>query len=132
MSVARQIERHAHRWPLQRCQQTVRPNRGCRTWCHTEVVADAHHRAAVEVSELIAEEEVLIAAVTLAECLVAPAHLGRVDDAELALRAAFEIETADDNAARRAASRLRLPGAIVLETALHHHARAVATSMPAW
>ncbi len=74
----------------------------------------------------------LIAAVTLAECLVAPAKLGNVDEADAALRAAFDIEDHDDSAPRRWASRRavagsRLPDPIVMETALHHGARGVAT-----
>lgn len=94
--------------------------------------SDAHHAAAVEVNEEISDEVVLVAAVTLAECLVAPAQLGQVEDADLTLRAAFEVEAVDDTAPRRWASRraacsLRLPDAIVLETALHHGARAVVT-----
>lgn len=93
---------------------------------------DAHHSAAVAASEEIGDEPVLLAAITLAECLVAPARLGQLDAADLALRAAFDIEHVDDAAparwaARRATSGLRLPDAIVLETALHHGARGVAT-----
>lgn len=93
---------------------------------------DAHHTAALAASEAIGDEEVLIAAVTLAECLVAPAQLGQGSEAEAALRAAFAVEAIDDTAplrwaTRRAASGLRLPDAIVLETALHHRARAVVT-----
>lgn len=93
---------------------------------------DAHHAAATTVSEQIGDEAVLIASVTLAECLVAPAQLGQVDAAEAALRAAFDVEEPDDTAprrwaVRRAATKLRLPDAIVLETAIHHQARGVAT-----
>lgn len=94
--------------------------------------ADAHHSVAVESSEDLGDEEVLVAAVTLAECLVAPAHLGDVEGAELALRAAFTIDDVADSSPRRWAERraqtgLRLPEAIVFETALHRGARAVAT-----
>ena len=94
--------------------------------------ADAHHAAAAGSSEEIGDETVLVAVVTLAECLVAPAQLERVEEAELALRSAFDVEILDDTAparwaSRRAASGLRLPDAIVLETALHHGARGVAT-----
>lgn len=93
---------------------------------------DAHHAAAVAIVEAIGDEPVLIAVVTLTECLVAPAKLGLLDEAEGALRSAFDVEDADESAPRRWASRragtgLRLPDAIVLETALHHHARGVAT-----
>lgn len=93
---------------------------------------DAHHAAAVAVVEAIDDESVLIAAVTLTECLVAPAKLGNVDEAEAALRAAFDVAGYDERAPRQRANRravtgLRLPDAIVLETAVHHHARGVAT-----
>ena len=118
---------------------------GCTTKCYTYgcadttswVVAlrdpdDVHHAAAVAVDEAIGDESVLIAAMTLAECLVAPAKLGNVDVAEAALRAAFDIEDHDDSAPRRWASRravaeLRLPDAIVMEAALHHGASGIAT-----
>ena len=91
-----------------------------------------HHTAALAVSDAIGDEPVLVAAVTLAECLVPAAQLGRLEEAEMALRAAFEIEVVDDTAparwaSRRASSGLRLPDAIVLETALHRQARGVAT-----
>ena len=90
-----------------------------------------HHAAAVAVDEAIGDESVLIAAVTLAECLVAPAKLGNVDVAEAALRAAFDIEDHDDSAlrwaSRRAVAELRLPDAIVMEAALHHGACGIAT-----
>lgn len=93
---------------------------------------DARHGRALAVDERIGDETVLIAAVTLAECLVAPAKLGQLDDAEVALRAAFDVESPDETAPRRWAQRradsgLRLPDAIVLETALHEGARALAT-----
>lgn len=91
-----------------------------------------HHASAVEVERTIGDEPVLIAAVTLAECLVAPAKLGVLDEAEAALRAAFDVEEPDVSAPRRWAQRraetgLRLPDAIVLETALHQQAGALAT-----
>ncbi len=93
---------------------------------------DAHHAVAIAISDDIGDEPVLVAAVTLAECLVSAAQLGRLEEADVALRAAFEIESVDDAAparwaSRRATSGLRLPDAIVLETALHHRARGVAT-----
>lgn len=93
---------------------------------------DAHHDAAVAADAGIGDEPVLVAAVTLAECLVAPAKLGRVEEADAALRAAFDVEVPDDTAplrwaTRRAESGLRFPDAIVLETALHRRARGVVT-----
>lgn len=93
---------------------------------------DAHHAAAVAADRVIGDEPVLIAVVTLTECLVAPAKLDDLAEAEAALRAAFEVEDIDESAprrwaTRRAATGLRLPDAIVLETALHHRARGVVT-----
>jgi len=93
---------------------------------------DAHHQAAVAVEHIIGSEDVLVATVTLAECLVAPAKLDCLEEAEAALRSAFDIDTVDHTApgrwaSRRAMTGLRLPDAIVLETALYSQARAVAT-----
>ena len=93
---------------------------------------DHHHAIATAVNEETAGEDVLVHPVTLAECLVAPARMGVLDGAAAALRAAFEIGDVDDDApvrwaALRADSGLRLPDAIVLDTALHHRARAIAT-----
>lgn len=93
---------------------------------------DAHHAAAKEVNEAIGDENTLIHPVTLAECLVAAAKLGMVDDAAEALRAAFEVVDVDRDgpvrwASVRAATGLRMPDAIVLDTAVHHGARAIAT-----
>ncbi|MXY03542.1 MAG: type II toxin-antitoxin system VapC family toxin [Acidimicrobiales bacterium] len=63
---------------------------------------------------------------------VAPARLGVLSDAVLRLRAAFEIPEVDRDApvrwaALRTQTGLRLPDAIVLDTALSHRARAVVT-----
>jgi predicted nucleic acid-binding protein len=93
---------------------------------------DLHHAAAVAAEEVIGDESMLIAVVTLSECLVAPARLGLIAGAEEALRQAFDVEGIATSAPRRWAIRrastgLRLPDAIVLETALHHQARGVAT-----
>jgi predicted nucleic acid-binding protein len=93
---------------------------------------DPHHEAALAVDQQIGDEPVTIAAVTLAECLVAPAMMGALDAAEAALRAAFEIDRYDDDAPRRwagtrAETGLRLPDAIVLATAVRRGARGVAT-----
>ena len=93
---------------------------------------DAHHSAAVRVNDEIGDEVVVLAAVTLAECLVVPAAMGVLDEAELALRSAYEIDDVDADAPRRwattrASRSLRLPDAIVLATALNRDARGVAT-----
>jgi predicted nucleic acid-binding protein len=93
---------------------------------------DAHHGAAIAISDEIGDEPVLVAAVTLAECLVPAAQLGALEEADVALRAAFDIDPVDDAAPARwawtrATSGLRLPDAIVLDTAIHHQARGVAT-----
>ncbi len=93
---------------------------------------DDHHRQAVAVSVEIDEEAVLLHLVTLAECLVAPAKLGVLDEAASRLRAACEVIDVDLDAPNRWASLraetgLRLPDAIVLDTALRHRVRAIAT-----
>lgn len=93
---------------------------------------DAHHSAAAAINRDLGEESLLLHPVTLAECLVAPARLGALQDAALRLRAAFEILDVDSDAplrwaTLRAETGLRLPDAIVLDTALSHRARAVVT-----
>ena len=94
--------------------------------------SDRHHRRAVAVNYQIAGEIALLHPVTLAECLVAPARLGVVDEASARLHAAFDIDVVDPGAPLRwaklrAETRLRLPDAIVLDTAVNRHARAIAT-----
>lgn len=93
---------------------------------------DDHHARAVAINRLIGKEDALLHPVTLAECLVAPAQLGALDNAAAALRASFEVPEVDHDAplrwaALRAETGLRLPDAIVLDTALSHSARALAT-----
>jgi predicted nucleic acid-binding protein len=93
---------------------------------------DAHHAEATAINESTASEDALLHPVTLAECLVAPALLGVLDEAAASLRAAFEIVPFDDDAPirwalLRAESGLRLPDVVVLDTALRHGARAIAT-----
>ena len=94
--------------------------------------SDALHSAAVAVNRDLGEESVSLHPVTLAECLVTPARLGALQDAALRLRAAFDIPDVERDAPLRwatlqAETGLRLPDAIVLDTALSHRARAVVT-----
>ena len=94
--------------------------------------SDALHSAAAAINRDLGEERVSLHPVTLAECLVAPARLGALQDAALRLRAAFEIADIDSDAplrwaALRAETGLRLPDAIVLDTALSQRARSVVT-----
>ena len=93
---------------------------------------DDHHRKAVAINGAVANEDALLHPVTLAECLVAPAHLGVLESASEGLRASFVVAEVDHDAplrwaALRAETGLRLPDAIVLDTALSHNARAIAT-----
>ncbi len=93
---------------------------------------DVHHADASVLNDQIESENVVLHQVTLAECLVAPAKLGVLDEAVLALRAAFDITQTDDDApirwaSLRASTGLRLPEAIVLDTAILHGARAIIT-----
>ena len=94
--------------------------------------SDAHHSGAVSVSHDLGDEVVLVHPVTFAECLVGPARLGALQDAARMMRAAFEIPDVESDAPLRWASLradtgLRLPDAVVLDTALSHDARAVVT-----
>jgi len=93
---------------------------------------DGHHLKAAAINRDIAEEDALLHPVTLAECLVAPAQLGVLDDAAEGLRASFVVTDVDAAAperwaALRAETGLRLPDVIVLDTALSYNARAIAT-----
>ncbi len=96
--------------------------------------ADGHHGAAVAVNETTADQEILLHPVTLAECLVAPAKVGVLDDAANKLRAAYEIIDIDIDidaperwARLRAHAGLRLPDAIILDAAITHGATAILT-----
>ncbi|MCY3863175.1 MAG: PIN domain-containing protein [bacterium] len=94
--------------------------------------SDGHHRRAVAINQGIGEEDALLHPVTLAECLVAPARLDMLDGAADGLRASFvvtdvEADAPERWAALRAETGLQLPDAIVLDTALSHNARAIAT-----
>ena len=94
--------------------------------------SDGDHLSAAAINRGIADEDVWLHPVTLAECLVAPARLGVLQDAVLRLRAAFDIPEVDRDApvrwaALRAQTGLRLPDAVVLDTAISHRARAIVT-----
>ena len=94
--------------------------------------SDRHHPLATAINRGIADEDIWLHPVTLAECLVAPTRLGVLPDAVLRLRAAFEVPEVERDApvrwaALRAETGLRLPDAVVLDTALSHRARAVVT-----
>lgn len=93
---------------------------------------DVHHRQAVAINRSIDDEDVLLHPVTFSECLVASALLGVLHDSALRLRAAFDLPAVARQAPvrwaeLRASTRLRLPDVIVLDTALSHRARAIAT-----
>lgn len=93
---------------------------------------DVHHGAARAVNDATSAEVVLLHPLTLAECLVGAAKLGALDEAATALRAAYDIPDVDRDApvrwARlRADTGLRLPDAVVLDTALTHGATTVLT-----
>jgi len=92
----------------------------------------AHHDRAIAIHDSIGTERVVLPSLTFAECLVGPATFGVIDAAARDLRAAFEIVEADVDAplrwaALRVDTRLRLPDVVVLDTAVRHGARAVAT-----
>lgn len=94
--------------------------------------ADAHHTTAVAANEATADQEILLHPVTLAECLVAPARLGGLDEAANKLRAAYKVVEVDIDAPQRWAhlrvhAGLRLPDAIVLDTATSHGATGIFT-----
>lgn len=94
--------------------------------------ADGHHQDAVALHEAFIDQPVLLHPVTLAECLVAPAALNRLDEASRQLRASYEVVTFDMAAPERwatlrATTGLRLPDVIVLDTAIVHGARQIVT-----
>ena len=93
---------------------------------------DPHHRSAVALNEATVDEIIVLHPVTLAECLVGPARLSRLDTATSDARAAFEIVEIDVDAplrwaGLRATTGLRLPDAIVLDTAIVHGASMILT-----
>lgn len=94
--------------------------------------ADPHHEAAVASRRRVADEGFMLASVTLAECLIAPALAGEAEAVDRAMRAAYQVAIDDETAPlrwaeRRAATGLALPDAIVLETAHRENATGIAT-----
>jgi predicted nucleic acid-binding protein len=106
--------------------------------------ADAHHRAAVDALRRLEEsgDQLVIPAVTYAECLVHPARRGEPSMA--AVDAYLEalpvsIEPVTHAIARRAAGlrakhgkHLRLPDALVVATALELEANRILTTDTGW
>ena len=93
---------------------------------------DPHHAAAVVLNRTTIDEIVVLHPVTLAECLVGPASSGLLDEAAASFRSAFTIAAMDAVAplrwaALRAATGLRLPDSIVLDTAVVGGASAILT-----
>lgn len=88
---------------------------------------DAHHPDAARVRRDIEDQVLLLHPLTLAECLVGPARIGRLEQADAAWRTATVVVDFDPAsparfALRRAETGLRLPDAIVLDTAIVHAA----------
>jgi len=88
---------------------------------------DAHHQRAVEVRDAIGDEPVILHPLTLAECLVGPATVGTLEAVEQVVRAEVQVVDFDPQsparfARLRAEHRLRLPDAVVLDTAREHQA----------
>jgi toxin FitB len=89
---------------------------------------DAHHAAARRLLEESGGTPLAASAITLAETLVAPARLGRLKDAESALRrlGVEEVSIAGDAGPRlatlRAGTGLKMPGCCVLLAALEREA----------
>jgi len=89
---------------------------------------DAHHDAARRLLEESGGTPLAASAITLAETLVAPARLGRLKDAESALRrlGVEEVSIGGDAGPRlatlRAGTRLKMPDCCVLLAALDREA----------
>jgi predicted nucleic acid-binding protein len=93
---------------------------------------DPHHASAIALNEATVDDVIVVHPLTLAECLVGAARLGQLDAAAGALRAAFEVADIDIDAPLRwanirTATSLRLPDAIVLDTAIVHAASMILT-----
>jgi len=93
---------------------------------------DPHHVSAIVINHATVDDTIVLHPLTFAECLVGAARLGQLDAAAAAIRAAFEIVDIDIDAPLRwanlrAGTRLRLPDAIVLDTALINAATMILT-----
>lgn len=93
---------------------------------------DPHHESAIALNDATVDDVIVLHPLTFAECLVGAARLGHLDVAADAIRAAFEIVDVDIDAplrwaSLRAATSLRLPAAIVLDTAIIHAATMILT-----
>ena len=93
---------------------------------------DPHHASAIALNDATLDDTIVLHPLTFAECLVGAARLGQLDIAADALRAAFEIVGIDSEAPLRwanlrARTRLRLPDAIVLDTAIINAANMILT-----
>jgi predicted nucleic acid-binding protein len=93
---------------------------------------DPHHVAAIALNDAHLGDQILLHEVTLAECLVGPALIGRLDAANRSAREAFDIVSTDAGAPKRwaelrAACRLRLPDVIVLDVAIRFAATTILT-----
>ena len=93
---------------------------------------DPHHASAIALNDATVDDVIILHPLTFAECLVGPARLGQLDTAADAIRAAFEIVDIDVDAPLRwanlrAGTSLRLPDAIVLDTAIVHAASTILT-----
>ena len=94
--------------------------------------SDPHHSSAIGLNDATVDDVIILHPLTFAECLVGPARLGQLDTAADAIRAAFEIVDIDVDAPLRwanlrAGTSLRLPDAIVLDTAIVHAASMILT-----
>ncbi len=89
---------------------------------------DAHHEAVVDALASTGAEPLASTALTIAEALVHPALAGTIAAAERALdsialrRLPLDGDHARGLAELRAHTRLRMPDAVVLYAAQHHHA----------
>lgn len=102
--------------------------------------SDAHHQSARTAFEAHADDDLRIAAHTLAEALVHPARAGRERDARRLIGALeITVDPIDEQVAVAAArlrakhgSALRMPDALVLAHADQHRAKTVLTADARW
>lgn len=93
---------------------------------------DPHHASAIALNDATVDDTIVLHPLTFAECLVGAARLDRLGIAADAIRAAFEIVDIDSDAplrwaSLRAGTHLRLPDAIVLDTAIVNAASMILT-----